>query len=133
MSSIKEHFRESADFHKKMSKKHTAAAPHHHALAKLHDDNDEMSDHHKALAEIHEGMAQDHADHAAYSLELCEKAADTDDLSKLVPDHVRSIIPPSEAYGSAAGLTAIPRTGAPQLNPEKPDVPLEFEHLVKVD
>jgi hypothetical protein len=129
--SVKEHFRESAAFHKKMSKNHTKATGHHQALAKLHDDNDEMSDHHKALAEIHEAMAQDHADHAAHNLELCEKAADTDDLSKLVPTEIRTVIPPMP-YGSAVTVTAVPRTGAPQLN-EKPDVPLEFEHLVKVE
>ncbi len=131
--SVKEHFRESAAFHKKMSKNHAKATDHHQALAKLHDDNDEMSDHHKALAEIHEAMAQDHADHAAHNLELCEKAA-SDDLNKLVPTEIRTVIPAAPApYGSALGVTAVPRTGQRPIDEAKPEVPLEFEHLVKVE
>jgi hypothetical protein len=66
-----------------------------------------------------------------FALDHVNKLLGSKISDKLIPDQVRSIIPPSEAYGSA--LTAVPRTGQPAMNTEKVEVPLEFEHLVKVE
>lgn len=58
-----------------------------------------------------------------------------DDLNKLVPSDIRVTIPsaPTAAeriYGSD-GLTMVPRHGQPP-SPAPANVPLEFEHLIKV-
>jgi hypothetical protein len=129
----KQDYRQRANLHTDASEHHADVSSHHHALAKEHDklEQGEIAEHHKALGKLHEKISKGHTDYAAHYMEKCEKAMDSDDLNKLVPDQVRAVIP--AAYGSA--VTAIPRAGAPPMNngAAKVDVPLEFEHLVKVE
>jgi hypothetical protein len=143
-SFLKKHLSKLAEYHQAHQAHHEKMAAHHEAaadaLGKAHDDDDDHAKAHLAMAKAHRDMAEACAEHAAgceeqTSLldELTTKAADTTDLNKLVPDHVRSAIPMPEAYGSAVGLTAVPRHGQPAINEGKPEVPLEFEHLVKVE
>ncbi len=71
------------------------------------------------------------------------------DLDRIRPDGVRGVLVPNAAVSeqfqkvfgsldddnlaaSPANVIAVPRHGAPPLN-QKPDVPLQFEHLIKVE
>ncbi len=64
-----------------------------------------------------------------------EKAAGDDDLSKIVPDGVRRVIPAPPTVGERIygtdGLTMVRRPGQP--DPTRPAVAPQFEHLVKVE
>jgi hypothetical protein len=113
--------------HRHMIKLHRAAVSEHRTEAAEHEEGSPLHKVHTMEADHH----QEVVDHHEEMLEACQKSMETSDLNKLVPDNVRSVIPPSEAYGSAAVLTAVPRTGAPELN-EKPNVPVELQHFVKI-
>jgi len=74
-------------------------------------------------------MKKTHEASIGYHSAACK--AEGDELDKaIVPDKVRGTIPsnvPKEGFG----ITAVPRTGAPELV-NKADVPLQFQHLVEV-
>jgi hypothetical protein len=125
MSSVKEHHKL---HYAGMQKIHQKAAAAHESEMENHDEDSPEHTLHKMEATHHSQVA----DHYGDMLEDCEKAMNDSDLSKLVPDSVRSVIPVAPApYGSALGLTAVPRAGAPVLK-EKPNVPVELEHFVKI-
>ncbi len=69
-----------------------------------------------------------HAEHHRSLAANAEKAADTDDLDKLVPSNISGIVDPSRA---PSGGRLVPRSGQP--TPDMPKVDMRFEHLVKVD
>jgi hypothetical protein len=64
------------------------------------------------------------------------KAAGGDDLSKLVPDGIRAVIPAApvaeRVYGTD-GLTMVPRAGQPPISAGRANVPLEFQKFVSVE
>jgi hypothetical protein len=139
-SFLKKHLSKLAEYHQTHQQHHETMASHHEAAAAAIGDDDDHAAAHTAMAKAHRDMAEACAEHAAGCEEqtamldeLTTKAADNTDLEKLVPDQVRSAIPMPAAYGSAVGLTAVPRHGQPAINEGKPEVPLEFEHLVKVE
>ena len=113
--------------HRHMIKLHGAAVSEHRTEAAKHEEGSPLHKVHTMEADHH----QEVVDHHQEMLDACQKSVDSDDLSKLVPTEIRTVIPPMP-YGSAVTVTAVPRNGQPQLN-EKPEVPLEFEHLVKVE
>jgi hypothetical protein len=63
-------------------------------------------------------------------------AGDDDDLSKLVPDGIRAVIPAApvaaRVYGTD-GLTMVPRAGQPPISAGRANVPLEFQKFVSVE
>lgn len=146
MSKMKEHFEEAAGFHKSAAEEHATIGSHHHAMARAADD-DEMAAHHKAMGKAHEKLAKLHADHASHNMEMCDAAESSiagdindmtrdqpyartkgsEDLSKLRPDNVRSVLPYAPPYGSAIpdGVTPVPRIGQPTL-PVRPNIEPEF-------
>ncbi len=114
---------------------HEQAATHHTAMAKSHKKIAGLfgktgSDHDQTLCDEHKAMSESHAQSAEYHLSMC-KAIGVEDLAKadqIVPDHVRGI----NTGAGFAGITPIPRAGAPTA-PKAPDVPFEFEHLLKIE
>jgi hypothetical protein len=126
MSSVREHHQL---HYTKMAKLHRAAAAAHESAAEDHEEGSPHHTMHKLEADHHEAVAS----HYDEMHDDCQKAMG-DDLSKLIPDQVRAVVPAAPVpYGSALGLTAVPRAGQPPMNTERPNVPLEFQHLVKVD
>ena len=97
-----------------------------HKAAGMSDDQDGP---HAQLANECDKAADLHEAHQAKHLEFmaeCQKATQ-DYLSKtIVPDSVHGIV---TAWPAA---TLVPRSGAPAV-PQKPNVPVEFEHFVQVD
>jgi hypothetical protein len=108
---------------------HKAAAEHHgemvdaHQAAMAKGQDSSMTAFHKAASSSHEKMQDFHAT----AVEECQKAL-TDSLGKegdrIVPDQVRGVI--------TSFPTMIPRAGAP-AEPVRPNVPVEFQDLVKID
>jgi hypothetical protein len=84
---------------------------------------------HKSASEFHKTAMQECKKSAGSEF---SKAADAD-LAKriahlegqLVPTNVSAVVPD-------ANIRAVPRTGM-RMPPQRPDVPLQFQHLVKVE
>jgi len=132
MSRYEEHFRKSAETDNRIAEEHAEVASHHHARARRQDDDD-LAKHDKALGNAHERIAKALANRAADTLEMCDKAS-RDELNKTTPTDIRVTIPsaPSAVERIYGDLTMVPRAGQPPA-PQHARVPLEFEHLVKVD
>jgi hypothetical protein len=106
MSTMREH----------MAKVHTVAAAFHRTMAECHGDalgkavaGDPMRHFHETAQGAHAAAAEAHT----AMCEECQKGTDAIDLSKrdpdaLVPTTVSAIAPP-------AGVTAVPRAGAPPM------------------
>jgi hypothetical protein len=151
---LKAHYTAMVGHHEAYAGHHDFLADHHKAKASYHYEKaasqiqPDFQELHRSLAETHEIQQAHHARLAAhhqaavshyqqmldqipatatgesYDAEGARKAAG----DRLVPDHVRGVIPPaSEPFG----FRAVPRAGAPQM-PEHPNVPIELEHFIKV-
>ena len=101
----------------------------HRSMHKAAGMSDDQEGPHAQLANECDKAADLHEAHQAKHLEFmaeCQKATQ-DYLSKtIVPDSVHGIV---TAWPAA---TLVPRSGAPAV-PQKPNVPVEFEHFVQVD
>jgi hypothetical protein len=135
--SVREHLRDfhthKAEHHTNMAKAHEALASHFQQPAGTEGD---QSDLHKSLSESFLKLADHHAETAEYHVDAAKalsaaldgKAAGVSDsdLDKIVPDHVRGIIPEDSP------LRAIPRYGQPELIDTKGVAP-EFQKFVEVE
>lgn len=99
---------------------HKAMSAHHDRMAKFA----KASDDEDAQAE-HEKMSAHHSSMAEKCQNMASKAAGDEMEKRLVTDQVRSVY---------ANLTPVTRKGQPSMaGAETPNVPTEFEHLVKVE
>ncbi|MGB0037064.1 MAG: hypothetical protein WBP79_16470 [Candidatus Acidiferrales bacterium] len=121
---------------------HKVAAEHHTKMAQLHkkhlqkaaameeDDKEQgpTNEHHNAFHREAMAAHQEAAERHAQMCQDCEKTVADQDLSKLVPTGVSGITPDNPMY------RAIPREGQRAISETpKPVVPLEFEHMVKIE
>jgi hypothetical protein len=134
-----------------LKKFHQHAAEHHGELAKCYGKvasfgkaaKSQMKDGEgDSLAECLQKIADMHSDASEFHKEMmaaCEKVAG-DDLNKGTSDllkrleHLENRIEPtriSAVTPTAPGVRAVPRAGQPSLS-ERPNVPVQFEHLVKI-
>lgn len=132
-------FRKEADWHRTMSNLHKSAMG--KAVA-----GDSSHDYHNCAKVAHDDMATDRETRAGYHddmMDECDKALKTltaDDLNKSAPDDLakrvsalENTIQPMRVSGVTPNAPrAVPRFGAREI-PTRPEVPLQFEHLIKVE
>lgn len=135
---VREHLKElhknAAEHHLFKEKHHRSLATHYGKLAKMGKAEgvdtagvyDGISDSHAGLADHHAAQAEFHT----AAMQECEKAV-TAELNKLVPDRISGLTPTAPAFGS--GVRPVLRSGQRDFSAAKPEVPLEFQHLVTVE
>jgi len=116
------------------SKFHKTMSGHFSKLAAMHDDDADQATLYQSIADGHSGMTTECTDQAAYhtdcakSLAQTQKAAgmDGDRFADIVPDGIQGVIK------QFSNNVMVPRVGAPTA-PEAPNVPQEFQDLVKIE
>jgi hypothetical protein len=132
MSTLREHLK---DFHKTAAEHHTGLAEHFGKLAD-HIGKAEVTDASHVKEALH-GIAASHQAQAEYhagACEECSKAVESE-LEKrgreLVPSAVSGVVPTNENF--RRGITAVPRTGQPNPNANKPATVPEFSKAFSTD
>jgi hypothetical protein len=130
---LKELHKNAAQHHLFKEKHHRSLATHYGKLAKMHKAEgvdtagvyDGISDEHASLADHHAAQEEFHTT----AMQECEKAISAE-LGKLVGDRISSVTPTAPAFGSS--VRPVLRAGQRDFG-AKPEVPLEFQHLVTVE
>jgi hypothetical protein len=124
-----EHQVKQTKFHKAMSGHFARLAELHKATKSKMGDEDDPAATFQGISDAHEAMASECTDQAAFhskcakDLSASMKAAGMNG-DQIVPDDIQGIV--------RKFPTLMPRHGAPS-GPPVPDVPQEFQHLVKVE